>query len=241
MGKTTARPEPETEPELNDELHEDDAGGELHEDDYDDGDDFEDEPEEVRPVDVKVKASTTPEYLQSFLALKGVPHDILEGLDVRKAWLQVETRKMPARAMPLGHLAPDALQTFDELGYERHARFEIRPYYNAPDVRYFAAILPDLSDLEEDDEEEDGRGGGAIVAAMLDAQNKRMDRFESLMLKMAEGQADPFKQIERALSFAERIHESVAQVRGNDGDADLLKTLIEQFGPKLLEGIGKSE
>lgn len=196
----------------------------------------EEEPEEEITERASVDTSTEdsgppPHYLDKLLALHGIDPGIMHGIDSRKAWLTVQTRDMPAQAMPLGHLAPDALQTLQDLGYERHARFELRPEHNSADVRYFAAVLPDLPDLE--DEERDDEPSSALVQ-IIRSQDERMTRLEAALTKMAEGNADPFAQIERALAFVERITESVGSMRGNDGDTEIIKTAIEQLIPRFL-------
>jgi hypothetical protein len=74
------------------------------------------------------------------------------------------------------------------------------------------------------------------MLALIRSQDERMARLEQIVVKLADGGADPFKQIERALAFVERIHESVGSLRGNDGDAEIIKTAMEQLIPRFLPG-----
>jgi hypothetical protein len=181
-------------------------------------------------------ASIPPAYLAGLLRLNGVPAGLLDGLDAYSAWVAVQTRDMPRTAMPLAHLAPDALETLGDLGYEGHARFELTPSENSGPVRYFAAVLPGLPDDDGDDDDGRERDREGMI---LRAMNERLAMLEKALLAFTErAQVDPFEQVAKALRFRDSMIEQLEAPQRGGGDAEIVKALIEQFGPAIRAKLG---
>lgn len=179
--------------------------------------------------------SSPPEYLTGLLRLPGVPGDILEGLDHRKAWIRVKTRGVPETACPLAHLAPDALEVLAEHGHGGHARCELAPEENSRDVRFFGCVLPALDG--DDDDTDDDRD--PVLFAMMRQSEERTARLEAAILQLAKAQneRDPFTEFERMLGFFERVSGSLGGMGAGapNADTEITKQLLELLGPKLIE------
>jgi hypothetical protein len=118
-----------------------------------------------------------PPHLASLLAARGVPESLLDGVNPDTAWARF-VQLGADNVLPLAHLAPDAIETLEELGYTGQVRGEIRAAKDGPVIRFFAFRLPERPVADGDT--------GQQAAAMLD---RRLERLEDAITRLAEAQA----------------------------------------------------
>jgi hypothetical protein len=176
-------------------------------------------PDLPEPPGAPEAGGTVPAYLAELLSLPGAGADVLRGVNLSTAWVQIESVGGQTQLMPLAFLAPDALETLAEYGFQGHTTFEVRVSKTGRVCCYFAVRLPELEAEPEDQliqqaAAEAGAGGSPALLGMLARQQAELAetrrQIAQLLAQQQQAQADPMAGLERAFSLMDRL----AQVAG---------------------------
>lgn len=216
------------------------------------------EPPPPPPPDYAPSAAgsgTVPAYLAGLMSLPGAGADTLRGVELATAWVQIESVGGQTQLMPLAFLAPDALETLAEYGFQGHTTFEVRAAKAGRVCCYFAVRLPEL---EPDGDDlaiqqvaaEAGAGAGASPAllGMLARQQAELAetrrQIAQLLAQQQQAQADPMAGLDRAFALMERL----AQVAGRlfqaapapapQSDLGAVLDVVGKVAPLLSRGNG---
>jgi hypothetical protein len=137
--------------------------------------------------------------------MPGVDPDALDNVPAGTAWVKIESANGAARSMPLAHLAPDALDTLAEFGFEGHTTFEIREHQAGRVLRYFACRLDDLEPLPE--AQADPAGAGAIPgdSKLIELLTRQQMQINALQQQVQAGAGDPLAGLEKAFGMFDRF------------------------------------
>lgn len=150
-----------------------------------------------------------PSYLRDLAAMPGVDPEAFENVPTGTAWVKIESANGAARSMPLAHLAPDALDTLAELGFEGHTTFEIRETQAGRVLRYFACRL-DL--LEPDPATTDPAAPGAAGnPQLIEVLTRQQMQLNALQAKLDGVGADPLAGLEKAFAMFDRFSRMLAR------------------------------
>ena len=208
--------------------------------DYDDdAPDAEAPPPAPRPRP-RAQAGTVPAYLRDLLAMPGVDPGALDGVPVGTAWVKIESANGAARQMPLAFLAPEALDTLADLGFENHTTFEIRGSQSGPVLRYFAC---QLDELEPEEQAEASADLGAGDARLIELLTRQQIQINALTAKIEAAGVDPFAGLEKSFALFERFGKIMARVvppalpaAGND--LARIIDVVGQVAPLFNRGAG---
>lgn len=156
------------------------------------------------PPPPTIQAAPIPAYLRELAAMPGVDPDAFENVPTGTAWIKIESANGAARAMPLAHLAPEALDTLAELGFEGHTTFEVREGQAGRVLRYFACRLDQL-EPEPSDPAAAGAAGVAMDSQLAQLLTRQQMQIQALEQKLAAGTADPLAGLEKAFAMFDRF------------------------------------
>lgn len=171
-----------------------------------------------------------PAYLAPLLGLPGVSEADFEGVDPRTAFIELQDSRAKSDALPIGHLAPNAVETLQALGFRGHVRAAIKHRKTDREaVGFFAFQLPAQ-------EEKDGREPQAVPA---NSPVRLPDEISLLLGEFREERRQMQAELERAQAEAAQARES----GGIEGFVAMIEKLAEmrkKFAPlaKLL-GMGE--
>lgn len=153
----------------------------------------------------QAEPAPVPAYLRDLIASPGVDPDALDNVPTGTAWVKIESANGAARSMPLAHLAPDALDTLAELGFEGHTTFEIRETQAGRVLRYFACRLEDLEPLPPENTDQAGAGAIAGDQKLIDLLTRQQMQINALQQQVQAGAGDPLAGLEKAFSMFDRF------------------------------------
>lgn len=186
-------------------------------------------------------AGNVPSYLRDLLAMPGVDPGALDGVPVGTAWVKIESQNGAARQMPLAFLAPDALDTLADLGFENHTTFEIRQTQSGPVLRYFAC---QLDELEPEESPEAVAGAGGPDAKLIELITRQQMQINALTAKIEAAGVDPLAGLEKSFALFERfgkIMQRVIPAAPPAGGSDLGRIIdvVGQVAPLFNRGAGQ--
>lgn len=149
-----------------------------------------------------------PPHMGSLLSLPGVQRADFETIDPRKAWISAACMAK-TDALPLGHLAPDAVEVLQELGFKGHVRATV--YANEHDKRrntpaFFCAFKIPAREGESAGVADEY--AEAILDLRQEIEELRREKQES-----AETETNPAKLLRLALKRAREVEDEVDKAR----------------------------
>lgn len=161
-------------------------------------------PQPTEPINEPVEPGPLPAYLRQLSELPGVDTEAFDGVKLRRAWVKIEGEDGSTKTMPLAHLAPEALDVLEDLGFEGHTMFELRPSSNGPAVGYFACRL---REPDEPDAPEGGQPG--IDPHLLQIVKAQQAQINALAEKL---NRDPMDDLEKMLGAFGRVSKAVQKM-----------------------------
>lgn len=177
-----------------------------------------------------------PPHLGSLVNLPGVQRADFETIDPRKAWISAACMAK-TDALPLGHLAPDAVEVLQDLGFKGHVRATV--YATEQDKRRNAPAFFCAFKLPA----REGESAGAAdeyAEAILDLRQE-IEALRREKLESAEAETNPAKLLRLALKRAAEVEREVEAAReelhGRLGiTPEALAALEEQAGDEDEDG-----
>jgi len=213
---------------------------------FDDDDDqaeaFDDAPEARQTPPRRRATSTgdtgTPSYLRELLALPGVGPEALAGVPIGTAWIKIESHNGAQKQMPLAFLAPEALDTLADFGFENHTTFEIRATQGGAVVRYFACVLDEI----DDDQGDQAEGAAGADGKLIELMTRQQMQINALQARIEAGAADPLAGVEKSLALFERFGKIMARVippampAAGGSDLGMIIETVAKVAPIFMKG-----
>jgi hypothetical protein len=186
----------------------------------------------TKPRTPNTEPRQMPEHLESLCDLPGVNRHEFESIDCRRAWILAisnckHRKRGNVECLPLGHLAPDAVDTMRELGLHGHVRFSVyeseREANQAKRGEEITPVFYGACKLPEPPESAEKGAREAETEALLAIEESLAERMELLReeVRQAREQAapiNPLHQVKELLGFVRESIREFGEIKAELGD-----------------------